>query len=178
MGGPIPVDECTRAREWASLRLDDQLSDFEEVLLEAHLALCDDCRAFAASISDLTAALRFAPLERPELAFEAPRTKTRGRTFALRAVSAAAAVAVVGVSSLVGLELSAGPSRPRAPVVERKVMDLKERQLNELAGGTTRQHAEVPHGLAAVEQVIVGTRPPANARMAREGFRPVTRTPK
>jgi hypothetical protein len=51
------------------------------------------------------------------------------------------------------------------PVVERKVMELKERQMNELSGGTTRQHAEVPHGLAAVEQVIVGTGPPANARV-------------
>jgi predicted anti-sigma-YlaC factor YlaD len=151
MRSPIPPDECARAREWASLRLDDQLSDFEGVLLEAHLALCDDCRAFAASISDLTAALRSAPLERPELAFEAPGT-TRGRTFALRAVSAAAAVAVVGISGLVGLQLSASRSRPHATVVERKVMELKERQMDELDGGTTRPHTVVPHGLAAVEQ--------------------------
>jgi anti-sigma factor RsiW len=151
MRSPIPPDECARAREWASLRLDDQLSDFEEVLLEAHLALCDDCRAFAASISDLTAALRSAPLEQSELAFEGPG-RTRDRTFALRAVSAAAAVAVVGISSLVGLQLSASRSGPHVPIIDRKVMDLKERQMDELNGGTTRAHTEVPHGLAAVEQ--------------------------
>lgn len=164
MGGPIPSGECARAREWASLRLDDQLSDFEEVLLEAHLALCDDCRAFAASISDLTAALRSAPLERPELAFEAPGT-TRGRTFALRAVSAAAAVAVVGVSSLVGLQLSATRSHPVAPVVDPKVMGLKERQMNELSGGTTRPRTEIRQSLALAEQAIVGTRPSATTRL-------------
>jgi hypothetical protein len=164
MRSPIPPDECARAREWASLRLDDRLSDFEEVLLEAHLARCDDCRTFAASVSDLTAALRSAPLEQPELTFEVPRT-TRGRTFALRAVSAAAAVAVVGVSSLVGLELSASPSRPRAPVVERKVMELKERQMNELTGGTTRPRTQVRQSLVAAEQVIIGTGPPATTRV-------------
>jgi Putative zinc-finger len=176
MRSSIPADECARAREWASLRLDERLSDFEEVLLEAHLARCDDCGAFAASISDLTAALRSAPLERPELAFEAPRT-TRGRTLALRAVSAVAAVAVVGVSSLVGLQLSAGPSRPHATVVQRKVMELKERQMNELNGGTTRRHTEVRRSLDPVEQGIVGIRPPATSRViSREGFRALTRT--
>jgi hypothetical protein len=164
MRSPIPPDECAGAREWASLRLDDQLSDFEEVLLEAHLALCEDCRAFAGSITDLTAALRSAPVEQSELAFEAPRT-TRGRTFALRAVSAAAAIAVIGVSSLVGLQLSAGRSRPHAPVVDRKVMELKERQMNELSGGTTRPRTTVRQSLAAVEQVILGTRPPATTRV-------------
>jgi predicted anti-sigma-YlaC factor YlaD len=164
MRSPIPADECARAREWASLRLDGQLSDFEEVLLEAHLARCDDCRAFAASISDLTAALRAAPLEQPELAFEAPRT-TRGRTFALRAVSAAAAVAVVGVSSLVGLQLSDGRSRPHVPAFERKVMDLKERQMNELSGGTTRPRTEVRYSRAAAEGVIVRTRPHATTQV-------------
>jgi Putative zinc-finger len=176
MRSPIPPDECARAREWASLSLDDQLSDVEEVLLEAHLALCDDCRAFAASITDLTAALRSAPVEQPELAFEAPRT-TRGRTFALRAVSAAAAVAVVGVSGLVGLHLSASPSRPVAPVVDPKVMGLKERQMDELSGGTTRPRTEIRQSLASAEQVIVGEQAPAAARPSVRELSPSDRTP-
>ena len=176
MRSPIPSAECARARDWASLRLDDELSDFEEVLLEAHLARCDDCRVFAASISDVTAALRSAPLERPVFAFEPPH-RTRGRTVALRAVSAAAAVAVVGVSGLVSLQFSASRPQPGTSTVEPRVLGLKERQMNELNGGTTRRHTEVRHSLDPVEQGIVGIRPPATSRViSREGFRPLTRT--
>jgi Putative zinc-finger len=157
MRSPIPSDECARACEWASLRLDDQLSEFEEVLLEAHLVRCPDCRAFAASISDLTGALRASPLEQPTFAFEAPR-QTRGRTFALRAVSAAAAVAVVGVSGLVSLQVSTTRARPGTPVIGPKVMSLKERQMNHLTDMTATRTA-IRRGLAAAEQVIVGDRP-------------------
>ena len=163
MRSPIPSDECARASEWASLRLDDQLSDFEEVLLEAHLARCAECRAFAATISGLTYSLRAAELRQPTFAFDPPRS-ARGRTFALRAVSAAAAVAVVGVSGLVSLQLSTSRARPGAPTVERKVIGLKERQMNELTGGTTRPRTEVRQSLASAEQVIVGEQPPAAAR--------------
>jgi predicted anti-sigma-YlaC factor YlaD len=163
MRSPIPSDECARACEWVSLRLDDQLSEFEEVLLEAHLARCAGCRAFAGSVAELTGALRTAPLEQPTFAFEAPRA-TRGRTLALRAVSAAAAVAVVGVSGLVSLQLSTTRARPGAAAVERKVIGLKERQMNELTGGTTRPRTEVRQSLASAEQVVVGEQPPAAAR--------------
>jgi hypothetical protein len=163
MRSPIPSDECGRASEWASLRLDDQLSDFEEVLLEAHLARCAECRDFAVSISGLTHSLRRAELQQPTFAFDPPRS-ARGRTFALRAVSAAAVVAVVGVSGLVSLQLSTSPARPGAPIAERKVIGLKERQMNELSGGTTRPRIEVRQNLASAEQVIVGEQPPAAVR--------------
>jgi len=161
MRSPIPSDECARACEWASLRLDDQLSEFEEVLLEAHLARCVDCRSFEASISDVTGTLRAARLERPTFAFEAPR-RTGGRRIALRAVSAAAAVAVVGVSGLVSLQLSTSGARPAA-AAERKVIGLKERQMNELTGSTSRPQTGVRQSLASAEQVIVGEQAPAAA---------------
>jgi ferric-dicitrate binding protein FerR (iron transport regulator) len=161
MRSPIPSDECARACEWASLRLDDQLSEFEEVLLEAHLARCAGCRSFAASISDLTGALRSARMEEPTFAFEAPR-RTGGRRIALRAVSAAAAVAVVGVSGLVSLQLSTSGARPGAAAAERKLIGLKERQMNELTGGTSRPQT-VRQSLASAEQVIVGEQAPAVA---------------
>ena len=162
MRSPIPSDECARASEWASLRLDDQLSDFEEVLLEAHLARCAECRAFAATISGLTYSLRAAELRQPTFAIDPPRS-ARGRTFALRAVSAAAVIAVVGVSGLVSLQLSTSRARPGAATVERKVIGLKERQMNELAGGTTRPRTQVRQSLASAEQVIVGEQRPAAA---------------
>ena len=168
MQSRLPSDECARAREWASLRLDAQLSDFEEVLLEAHLARCADCRAFSATTSSLTGALRSAPLEQPTFAFETPRT-TRGRTVALRAVSAAAAIAVVGISGLVSLQLSASRARPGASA-ERRVIGLKERQMNELAGLAQRAHREVRPSLA--EQVTVGSKPVTGVRPVPRGLSP------
>ena len=49
---------CARARFWASLRIDDELSELEGALLDAHLAQCADCATFAATAEASTAALR------------------------------------------------------------------------------------------------------------------------
>src|SRR5438105_4563752 len=54
-------DRCDRAREWVSLLLDDELSEFENALLDAHLAGCADCRAFRAGAASSTATLRHHP---------------------------------------------------------------------------------------------------------------------
>jgi hypothetical protein len=166
----IPADECARACEWVSLRLDEQLSDFEEVLLEAHLARCAECRAFAASAAGVTQVLRSTPLEQSAFTFEAPH-RTRGRTVALRAVSAAAAVAVVGLSGLVSLQLSASRARPGA-AVERKVIGLKEKQMDELAGLAQRANRQVRPSLAAAEQVTFGTSQEPAARVVPRGVSP------
>ena len=45
---------CERAREWASLELDGELSTFERALLDAHLEGCRTCTEFRSSISGLT----------------------------------------------------------------------------------------------------------------------------
>jgi hypothetical protein len=154
----IPADDCARASEWISLRLDGQLSDFEEVLLGAHLSRCADCRAFAANMTGFTEMLRRTTLEQPSVTFEAPR-RTRTRTVALRAVSAAAAVAVVGISGLVSLQLSASRTPPGAAAAERKVIGLKERQMDQLSGLAQRVNNQVRPSLAAAEQVTIGARP-------------------
>src|SRR5262245_45290056 len=54
---------CDRSRAWISLRLDDELSRFEHVLLGAHLALCRDCRRFADDVAWQTQAIRSVSLE-------------------------------------------------------------------------------------------------------------------
>jgi predicted anti-sigma-YlaC factor YlaD len=54
---------CSRARFWASLRVDGELSELEGALLDAHLGRCADCRTYAADVAGTTAALRGAPLE-------------------------------------------------------------------------------------------------------------------
>ena len=53
---------CARARFWASLRVDGELSELEGALLDAHLARCADCSGYAAGVTGTTAALRNAPL--------------------------------------------------------------------------------------------------------------------
>jgi predicted anti-sigma-YlaC factor YlaD len=155
MRNRIPADECARASEWVSLRLDGQLSEFEELLLGAHLERCPDCKSYSATVTGLTRALRATPLAQPSVTFEAPR-RTRARSVGLRAVSAAAAVAVVGLSGIVSLQLSASKARPGAAAAERKVIGLKERQMDELTGLAQRVSTDVRPSLQAAEQVTVG----------------------
>ncbi len=171
MRNRIPADECARASEWVSLRLDGQLSEFEELLLEAHIERCPDCKAYAANVTGLTTALRATPLEQPSVSFEAPR-RTRARTVGLRAVSAAAAVAVVGLSSIVSLQLSASKARPGAAAPERKVIGLKERQMEALAGLAQRVNTDVRPSLAAAEQVTIGTQAQPVPRPIPRGLSP------
>ena len=86
--------ECDRVREWASLELDGELSDFERVLLDAHLSVCAECREFASSTAAFTAGLRAAEFERPERPVV---VRKRRRTAAFGRVPAAAALAAVAV---------------------------------------------------------------------------------
>ena len=94
---------CDRAREYASLRLDGELSDFERVLLDSHLDRCPSCRGFADDLVGVTESLRMAPLEQPTIAITLPRR----RFVALRGIhlgaAAAAVVSVVGMGTLFGL---------------------------------------------------------------------------
>ena len=43
MGLRLQPRNCDRARAWVSLRLDDEISELEERLLEAHLGRCAAC---------------------------------------------------------------------------------------------------------------------------------------
>jgi predicted anti-sigma-YlaC factor YlaD len=105
---------CERARVWASLRLDGELSELEGALLDAHLARCAGCRAVADGFGASTTALRSAPLERlAPVALDLPRSPRR-----LLATIAVAAVLVLGVISggLVRGQVSHN-STPRAVAV-------------------------------------------------------------
>lgn len=94
---------CERARQWASLRVDGELSELEDALLEKHLEGCASCSAFAVRLAGTTEAVRAAPLERPQIRyprFERPVIRLPiGRRVAIVAVAAAAALgAFVGSS--------------------------------------------------------------------------------
>lgn len=102
---------CDRARQWASLDVDRELSTFERVLLANHLAGCPSCQEFRASVGGLTSALRTAPHER----FEVVVTGRARRRVSLRLAPAVAAMAVAAVG--LGSILASGDVRNRS--VER-----------------------------------------------------------
>src|SRR5438445_6430848 len=106
---------CERARLWASLRLDGELSELEGALLDAHLARCAGCRAVADGFSAATTALRSAPLEQiAPVALDVARSPRR-----LLATIAVAAVLVLGViaGGLVRGQVLHGSPAPRAVAV-------------------------------------------------------------
>ena len=115
--GPV-TSGCERARTWASLELDGELSELERALLGSHLVRCEACAAAVAEMRSVTAALRAAPLEAPERpAFVArARGEHRHPGVPVRiALAATLAALAAGLGALTG-SLAKGPSRA-APVV-------------------------------------------------------------
>jgi predicted anti-sigma-YlaC factor YlaD len=108
----IPPSDCEQAQEAASARVDGELSAFEAARLDAHLSVCAECQAFAASARGIAVVLRGADLEQPSR----PVFIARRRRPALRMNAAAAAATIVlaaassfAVGQLVGSERG-GPS--------------------------------------------------------------------
>jgi ferric-dicitrate binding protein FerR (iron transport regulator) len=88
---------CKRALEWASLRLDGELSELERRLLEGHLVECASCRAAADGFAAFTAELRRAELEPLGRPVALPE-----RRLPLRPIQVAAAAALVLAAAGVG----------------------------------------------------------------------------
>ena len=114
-----------------SLRLDDELSDFEETLLASHLARCSECRAYEADLISLTATLRAAPVERPNLS-AAPLRPGRSIFAKVQLGAAAAAVLLVaGVSTILGAVRLEQGARPTANATARAAyLDSAEHELS------------------------------------------------
>lgn len=93
---------CERARRWSSLRADDELSELESALLDAHLTRCAGCREFARGAGEIAVALRTAPLQLPpQLAHLLIRRRPpfRGLLVAAVVTLVIAAGAVAGLSA-------------------------------------------------------------------------------
>jgi anti-sigma factor RsiW len=84
--------QCERARECASLRLDGELSEFEQALVVAHLARCEPCRSFASELEAVTEHVRTTPLARLDQPIALP---SRRRLLTRRPVEVAAAAALM-----------------------------------------------------------------------------------
>src|SRR5919201_1693993 len=100
---------CRRARELASLELDEDLSQLEQARLGVHVRRCATCREFRQSIRAITETLRSAPLEEMERHVMLPYR----RRMTLRAVHvgvAAMVVAVAGVGAFLPLHARMHPT--------------------------------------------------------------------
>src|SRR5919197_5607379 len=105
---------CERARRAISLRLDGELSELEEAVLDSHLASCAHCTVFAADVAATTTTLRAAPLEVLGRRIELPLR--RRAAFGPRAATAwvagaaAAAAALLAVTVLPSNRVEGPPS--------------------------------------------------------------------
>jgi hypothetical protein len=100
---------CRLAREQISLHLDGELSEFEQVALDGHLACCASCRSYGVTVADVTAQLRLAPVAQPEFPVVLPH-RARIRV-PLRAAQVAAAAVVVTVFGFTAAGVTPGSER-------------------------------------------------------------------
>jgi predicted anti-sigma-YlaC factor YlaD len=106
---------CDRARTWASLRLDGELSELEGALLDAHLSRCERCLAVVAGLEGLTTAVRATALVQPSEPTWLPPVRSRGslRAFWVAAASLVALAAIaMAAGSLGALHVVAQGSAP------------------------------------------------------------------
>ena len=108
---------CTRAREWASLRLDGELSELERLLLRRHLVRCEPCRVFTETSAAATSLMRRAPLERPARRIEVPVTTPTRRRKHGRLVAALAAALAVGAAAGGAVVASSGEGPEPRPTI-------------------------------------------------------------
>jgi hypothetical protein len=102
--------QCERARECASLRLDGELSEFEQALLQAHLGRCEACRSFAAELEGVTTRIRTAPLETLAQPVVLPSRRRISRRPVEIAAAAALMLTALGVTGAVRTLDSSNPS--------------------------------------------------------------------
>jgi predicted anti-sigma-YlaC factor YlaD len=122
--GQLPSNDCDRLREQVSASLDGELSQLESARLQAHLAGCGSCRAFAATAGAASQLLQAAPLEELQFAVALP---SRRRLAAARKLQVAAAAAALTVT--VGLSAALGTlgSQPRVHASARAVHNARLR---------------------------------------------------
>jgi predicted anti-sigma-YlaC factor YlaD len=137
---------CERARTWAALAPDGELSELERKLLDAHVQRCAACAYFAVEVAAVASELRAAALQPLPRPLVVPIWRRRPVYARVRAVGAAAAVAVMalGVASRAPLSASDRESfdLPRVTNFANKTplheVELIARRVeNERAGTTT-----------------------------------------
>ena len=136
---------CARARFWASLRIDGELSELEGALLDAHLARCSGCCDVVAGFEASTSGLRAAPLVKPT-PVAIPHGGTSRRVLATMFVAAIVAVAAIA-GGLVHHESAQTTSPSHATVAVVANVDTPD-QLRRLRRTTLLNQRHLPHEYA------------------------------
>ena len=142
---------CERARQWASLRIDGELSELEDALLAKHLEGCASCNAFAVRLAATTEAVRAAPQERPQISypqFERPVIRLPvGRRVAIVAIAAAAALGAFVGSSLQKPSPDRAPAGPQLSFrTDRNLLRQLPHQTKQPAPAPNRVPGQPPEG--------------------------------
>ena len=138
---------CDRARSWAALAPDDELSELERTLLRSHLARCGSCSRFAADVAVIATQLRAASLEPLSRPIAVPTWRRRRVLARIGAVGAAAAVAVMALGIASRAPLANTDRRPvQVPQVTDFAGDQAELQLlrNEQRQASTEAFGQRP----------------------------------
>jgi len=99
--------QCAGARFWVSLRVDDELSELEGALLDAHLWRCFECCEFALGVDASTAAIRAALyVGHAPVVLDRPRSPRR--------FAAAAGIAAVVATAAIAGGLVGSTASPRS----------------------------------------------------------------
>jgi predicted anti-sigma-YlaC factor YlaD len=114
---------CERSREWISLRLDGELSELAEKMLESHLARCAGCREFESDAAVATRLVRTTPLERPEQPIALPRGRRLELVRPAGAVAATVAAIALGLAAFLNVP-SSGTAIPNVRAVNADNSDL------------------------------------------------------
>ena len=147
--------ECERTRQWISVSLDSELSQFERTLVRGHVARCAACRTFEERATAVTAAVRRAPAEIMSSRIYLPaRRRLAWRTAGVARVGSVAAVVVSAIS--MGLVL-APENRPLAGEHALVAASLKQPAgTNDLVVGIRRptlgqgQHQAIAFGSGGI----------------------------
>ena len=131
-------DECDRARELASRRLDGDLTEFDTGVLRTHLRECAECAEVTRAMERLTHRIRGSRLLEPAPARPAvvsaarPRRRSGHRVLATAAAIAATAAAA-GAGALVASHSQHTSARPSQPttLAELAPLDHQFRSIRE-----------------------------------------------
>jgi anti-sigma factor RsiW len=133
---------CERAREYASLALDGELSQFEHALLRAHLETCAGCRSYNGGLVATTERLRNAPLERLDRPISLPSRQRVSFRSVQAGLAAALVVTAIGLGGLLSTLSSSDSVRPVTQVSDdmserREMRDINRARLQEIATHVT-----------------------------------------
>ena len=141
----VPVNSvlCERSREWISLRIDGELSELAEKMLESHLARCAGCAAFESDLAATTRLVRTTPLERLEQPIELPRGRRLAFLRPAGAVAATAAAVALGLAAF--LNLPSSGTLAAVPSVRIANADNSDLQLQRgMRAALLRPESELP----------------------------------